>query len=95
VLALAELRGTLPDNTIAIGLQPAIVALGTGCPACAARLDALVGRVVRQLEAWGFLAWATTPYVHAHYRAGHLTEDDDVRSADLAKPSLRPVRKHA
>ena len=86
VLALAELRGTLPANTVAIGLQPAVVALGTELSTvCAARLDALVSRVVRQLEDWGFLAWATTPFVHAHYRAGlpSLSEEDDVRLCGL------------
>src|SRR5581483_8111682 len=55
VLALAELRGTLPDRTTAIGLEPQRVEFGVGLsPLVAARLDALVERVVSRLAAWGY-----------------------------------------
>lgn len=62
VLALAELRGTLPGETVAIGLQPERVA--TGCDLSAAvrfRLDDLVDAALRQLAAWR----GTSPTVHA------------------------------
>ncbi|HUK20310.1 MAG TPA: HyaD/HybD family hydrogenase maturation endopeptidase [Gemmatimonadales bacterium] len=54
VLALAELRGTLPDRTVAIGLQPAIVEMTSGLSdALRARVDHLVLLVVGMLESWG------------------------------------------
>lgn len=52
VLALAELRGTLPEDTTAIGLQPQIVALGTALsPLVAGRMDELVSAVLDHLRA--------------------------------------------
>jgi hydrogenase maturation protease len=54
VLALAELRGTLPADTVAIGLQPAVVELSNGLSdVLRVRLDDMVERAVGQLEAWG------------------------------------------
>jgi hydrogenase maturation protease len=54
VLALAELRGTLPDQTVAMGLQPARVELTTGLSdVVRSGVDGLVGSVVRLLESWG------------------------------------------
>ncbi len=54
VLALAELRGTLPERTTAIGLQPARVVLSNELSdVVRVRLDDLVAGVVRQLESWG------------------------------------------
>ena len=53
-LAVAELRGRLPDDVVAIGVQPERVALGTELSAPVAQhLDALVRTVVAQLERWG------------------------------------------
>ena len=53
-LAVAELRGCLPDDIVAIGVQPASVALGTELSApVTANLDQLVYTVVAQLERWG------------------------------------------
>jgi hydrogenase maturation protease len=53
-LAVAELRGRLPNDVVAIGVQPERVALGTELSApVAQRLDALVRAVVAQLEHWG------------------------------------------
>lgn len=55
VLAIAELRGTLPEQTVAIGLEPARVELGTMLsPPVEAKLDRLVGLVVEQLRQWGY-----------------------------------------
>jgi hydrogenase maturation protease len=50
VLGLAELRGTLPADTVAVGLQPDRVALGDGLSAVLrCRIDDLVALVVREL----------------------------------------------
>lgn len=62
VLALAELRGTLPPETVAIGLEPARVAMGCGLSEpVELRLDALVAAARQRLAAWG----------HAPPRAGY------------------------
>lgn len=54
VLGLAELRGTLPDRTVAVGLQPGRVEMSVGLsPAVAAGVDGLVTTAIRILEAWG------------------------------------------
>jgi hydrogenase maturation protease len=54
VLALAELRGTLPAETIAIGMQPAGFEFGSPLSEpLRAGLDDLVEGVVRRLAAWG------------------------------------------
>lgn len=53
-LAVAELRGRLPDEIVAIGVQPETVALGLELSAPVARgVDPLVRAVVAQLERWG------------------------------------------
>lgn len=52
VLALAELRGTLPANACAIGVEPARVEFGVGLSApVEGALPALVERVVERIEA--------------------------------------------
>jgi hydrogenase maturation protease len=54
VLALAELRGTLPVDTVAVGLQPAEVVMRTELsPVIECALDALVAGIAGQLAAWG------------------------------------------
>jgi hydrogenase maturation protease len=54
VLALAELRGTLPQDTVAIGLQPAAVTLSSELSdVVRLRLDELVTAVTRRLAEWG------------------------------------------
>ncbi len=66
VLALAELRGTLPEQTLAIGLQPARVEfVNELSDVLRCRLDDLVGLVVRQLAAWGHRCTPRTAAVHA------------------------------
>ena len=53
-LAVAELRGRLPNDIVAIGVQPAVVELGTELsPVVAPRLDALVRTIISRLERWG------------------------------------------
>jgi hydrogenase maturation protease len=54
VLAAAELRGTLPGESIAIGVEPAIVALGTELsPVVQGSIEPLVAAVIGQLRRWG------------------------------------------
>lgn len=66
VLALAELRGTLPEQTVAIGLEPERVALGNALSdVLRARLDDLVAGVVRQLARWGHYCAPRAAPVHA------------------------------
>ncbi len=54
VLALAELRGTLPGQVIALGIQPARVEMATTfSPEVAGRLDQLVHLAAEILYDWG------------------------------------------
>jgi Ni,Fe-hydrogenase maturation factor len=54
VLALAEFRGTLPEETVAIGLQPERIEMSTELsPSVAERVDDLVAAVVGRLVVWG------------------------------------------
>jgi hydrogenase maturation protease len=54
VLAIAELRGRLPDEAVAIGLEPERVELGWGVgPAVSRNLGALLERIGERLAAWG------------------------------------------
>lgn len=57
VLALAELRGTVPDPLVALGLQPAEIRMQTALSApVAAGLPGLVDRAAAQLADWGHRA---------------------------------------
>lgn len=54
LIALASLRGTLPKRTVAIGIEPLYVRMGTSLTRVAeASLDAVVERALARLEAWG------------------------------------------
>ncbi len=54
VLALAELRGALPEDLVALGIEPASIELGEGLsPAVASGLGKLVDLVVNRLEMAG------------------------------------------
>lgn len=54
VLALAELRGTLPEDAVAVGLQPGKVEMDLALsPAVAARLDEALALAVETLSGWG------------------------------------------
>lgn len=54
VLALTEVRGTLPTRLTAVGCQPGLVEMSTALsPAVAAGLDAVVAAAVAELRAWG------------------------------------------
>lgn len=53
-LAVAELRGRLPEHVVALGVQPERVGLGTALTATLeGKVDELTRRVVDRLEAWG------------------------------------------
>lgn len=54
VFALAELRGTFPDQAVALGVEPAMIELREGLsPAVESALPKLLRAAVAQLEAWG------------------------------------------
>jgi hydrogenase maturation protease len=54
VLGLAELRGTLPDELVAMGAQPERVELCAELsPALASRVDEIAERAVARLVGWG------------------------------------------
>ena len=54
VLALAALRGRLPADTVAMGIQPARIEMGTEISAEAqSSMDALLERIVARLALWG------------------------------------------
>ena len=53
-LAVVTLRGRMPDEIVAIGVQPEAVELGTELsPRVAGAIDAVVRAVIVRLEAWG------------------------------------------
>lgn len=53
-LAVAELRGRLPEQVVALGVQPERVGLGTSLSqTLEGKVEELTGRVVERLEAWG------------------------------------------
>jgi len=57
VLAVAELRGRLPDQTVAVGVQPEQIALSAELSDAAREaLPSLLAAIVRQLERWGHRA---------------------------------------
>jgi hydrogenase maturation protease len=66
VLAVAELRGTLPSDLAAIGLQPGRLELSSGLsPELECRLDELLTAVVARLERWGCAGSPLEPVANA------------------------------
>jgi hydrogenase maturation protease len=62
VLAAAELRGTLPAETVAIGVQPRTVELGYGMSRDVEEsVDAAVSVVIARLTQWGHHCTRRTP----------------------------------
>jgi hydrogenase maturation protease len=54
VLAVAEWRGKLPAETVAIGVQPQLVEMGLGLsPAVDRAVETAVGLVIERLLQWG------------------------------------------
>jgi hydrogenase maturation protease len=81
-LAVAAWRGHLPDEVVAIGIQPESIELGTEIsPRVAGSLDALVAAAVRRLEAWGHVC---VPRPGAHSSPG------DRRPPVVASPMASP-----
>lgn len=65
-LAVAEWRGRLPTDVVAIGVQPQVVELSTELSAVVAQqMDTLVRAVVAQLERWGHTCTAIPAASHA------------------------------
>jgi hydrogenase maturation protease len=61
VLAVAELRGTLPDATVAIGIQPDRVELSTELsPVVRDSVESLIAHIIQRLEQWGHEARPVT-----------------------------------
>jgi hydrogenase maturation protease len=67
VLAAAEFRGTLPRETVAIGVQPGSVSMGLELtPEVEAGIDAAVDAVIARLRTWGHECEpAETAFSHA------------------------------
>jgi hydrogenase maturation protease len=66
VLALAELRDTLPRDILVLGIQPERIEMGIGLSAAVqASLDDLVQRAIQQLREWGHAASPLEEAVHA------------------------------
>jgi hydrogenase maturation protease len=66
VLGLAELRGTLPNDTIAVGLQPKRIALGNQLSdVLGRRVDDLVALVVQELADRGHVCERAVELAHA------------------------------
>ncbi len=54
LLAVAELQGVSPRETVLWGVQPAFIGLGTDLsPVVAAQLETIVDNVLQELERWG------------------------------------------
>jgi hydrogenase maturation protease len=92
VLALSELRGTLPNELIALGIQPARVEMSTTLsPVVEARLDQLVHMTAETLMNWGFgvCRWSD----HGR-RARHAVPRAGLSSRAISRlPS--PISSHA
>lgn len=66
VLALAELRGTLPTETVALGLEPERVEMSNDLSDVVhRRIDVLVEAAVAQLVEWGHEVVRVTEPAHA------------------------------
>ena len=66
VLAVAEIRGTLPLETVALGLQPARVELSNRLsPEVECRIPDVVAQACLQLRAWGHDARRVRSPAHA------------------------------
>jgi hydrogenase maturation protease len=64
VLTLAQLRGTLPTHTVALGVEPERIEMRAELtPAVACGVERLPGRMADQLREWGV---RVTPRVAAH-----------------------------
>ena len=75
VLALAELRGTLPAETVAVGVQPARVEMiAELSPVVAQALGRVVELALAELAAWGHVLTPRPPLPAGEGEATHLAE---------------------
>jgi len=66
VLAAAELRGTLPDETVVIGMQPdALILSAVLSAAVQAHMDEMLEMVLGQLRLWGHESRAESADIYA------------------------------
>jgi hydrogenase maturation protease len=66
VLAVAELRGTVPSDLVAIGLQPGRLEMSSELsPELECRLEELLTAVLEQLERWGCACRPLEPVANA------------------------------
>jgi hydrogenase maturation protease len=66
VLALAQLRGMIPRELVAVGLQPGIVEMSTELsPPVQARLGEMVEEAARTLAGWGIDCFPMAGALHA------------------------------
>lgn len=66
ILALAELRGTLPEVAMALGVEPAKVEFSTNLsPPVETALEELTDLALRQLGQWGHSCRRRAPRVYA------------------------------
>lgn len=66
VLALAQLRGTIPAELVAVGLQPEKIEMSTELsPAVQARLGVMVEEAARTLAGWGIDCFPMAGALHA------------------------------
>jgi hydrogenase maturation protease len=85
VLALAELRGTLPEQIVALGIQPARIEMSTTLSQVVeAQLDELVRRGANELARWGVA-------VCRWNAVDDFTEGDGVYAPLRRSPSPVPV----
>ena len=68
VLALAQLRGTLPAHMVLIGVHPAAMELGGALsPFADGQMKAAVDLTLRQLRRWGVDARPAAAHRHLHH----------------------------
>jgi len=61
ILALSELRGTMPETIVALGIEPAHVELAAELtPIVASAMDLLVDAVYQELARWGYVGVEAT-----------------------------------
>jgi hydrogenase maturation protease len=66
ILALSELRGTMPARVVAIGVEPGRVEMSTELsPVVEARVDEVIHAAVERLAAWGHACHRRAVPVHA------------------------------
>lgn len=90
VLALTELRGTLPAAAVALGLEPERVELGCELSEVVRRgLDPLVAAAARLLEAWGHRLEPAAPETAIRAAAAPRDADGSLLGLDADRFAAR------